>query len=141
MPSADVAGPGTPAGRRPRVLLADDHRGMLEAMARLLGASCEIVGRAQTGHEALSLALGTEPDVVVLDLAMPDMSGIAACRQIRERLPRARVVLLTAYSDAQVARAGFEAGAAAFVNKYTATEDLERAVLDSVDGDPGGVPR
>lgn len=128
------------SAQRPRVLLADDHREMLEAMRRLLGASCDIVGSVHTGREAISLALSTEPDVVVLDLAMPDMNGIAACRQIRERVPKARVVLLTAYSDPQVARAVFEAGAAAFVNKYAAGEDLERAVLDGAASDPGGAP-
>jgi DNA-binding NarL/FixJ family response regulator len=80
-----------------RVLVADDHRLMREGTAALLALDgrVEVVGLARDGHEAIEMALATRPDVVVLDLNMPEVSGGAACAVIRNRLPDTQVLVLT----------------------------------------------
>ena len=79
--------------RRPRVLLADDHTMLLEAFRRLLEPHCEIVGTAADGRALLELAAKTQPDVIVLDIAMPRLNGIDACAQLRQRMPSVQACL------------------------------------------------
>ena len=100
---------------RPRVLLADDHSGLIAAWRRLLEPSCDVVGCVRDGRALFEAAIELEPDVIVADLAMPGMSGFDACRSIKSSLPRTKVVLVTAGGDEHVARAAFRAGASAFV--------------------------
>jgi DNA-binding NarL/FixJ family response regulator len=113
---------------RPRVLLADDHEGVLTAVGRLLAHSCEIVGQVTTGAAAIEAATRLDPDVVVLDLTMADASGLVVCATIRQAVPRARVVVLTAADDPQIRRRAFEAGASAFVLKHLVTHELLPAI-------------
>ena len=114
--------------RRPRVLLADDYRGLLDAWRRLLESSCDIVGSVATGRAVLGALPELEPDVIVLDIDMPDMNGLDACRQIKQLAPRTAVILVTAADDTDVRQASIAAGASAFVLKYSAAEELEPAI-------------
>ena len=113
---------------RPRILLADDYAGLLTAWRRLLEPACEIVGSVRDGRALLEAATALDPDVIIADLAMPEVSGLDACRQITQATPHAKVVLVTAGGDEGTARAAFRAGASAFVLKHSAAEDLLTAI-------------
>ena len=118
------AGPGA----RPRVLLADDYTNILTAMVRLISSSCEVVGTVTTGAQLLETARRLEPDVIVVDLNLPDMSGLDACRQLKATSPHSRVIVLTAASDPKVRQGAIESGAAAFIPKYRAGDELLPAI-------------
>ena len=113
---------------RPRVLLADDYGALLTAWRRLLEPTCDVVGSVGDGRALLEAAVALSPDVVVADLAMPEVNGLDACRQIKQTNPRTKVVLVTAGGDEWVARAAFRAGASAFVLKHSAGDDLLTAI-------------
>ena len=121
------------AGNQVRVLIADDQRLFAEALEAILTTDGRIVvvGRAANGEEAVALALGDRPDVVLMDIAMPVLDGIAATEAIGFDAPETGVVVLTG-SEAPVyitrARA---AGAAGYVTKDQVAGDLVRAILDA----------
>jgi CheY-like chemotaxis protein len=119
---------GLGPARRPRVLLADDYANILTAMVRLLSSSCDIVGTVNTGAQLLEAARRLQPDIVVVDLHLPDMSGLDACRQLKAAAPDAGVILLTAANDPKVRQGAFESGASAFVPKYRAGDELLPAI-------------
>jgi len=113
-----------------RVLLAEDHNVVREGLRLLLNAQpdIEVVGEATTGREAIVLARGRCPDVAVLDIAMPDLDGVQATSLMRVECPQTQVLILTMHeSDAYFFRA-LEAGAAGYVLKKAASEDLINAV-------------
>jgi len=113
-----------------RVLIADDHpvvrtglRGMLQTQSDI-----ELVGEAETGAQAVSLAGRLEPDVVLMDLQMPDLDGVSATEQICTRFSQIHVLVLTTYdTDADITRA-IGAGAIGYLLKDTPREDLFRAI-------------
>jgi DNA-binding NarL/FixJ family response regulator len=133
-----VESEGRPAARPP-VLLADDYTNILTAMVRLISPSCVVVGTVTTGAALLETARRVSPDVIVVDLNLPDMSGLEACRQLKTAAPAASVILLTAASDPRVREGAFESGASAFVPKYRAGDELlpaiEKAFAGPVRGD------
>ena len=110
------------------VLLADDHQPLLVALARLLAFDCEVVGSVTTVAELLDAVNSFLPDIVVVDLNMPDGSGIAACRHIKQIHPFMQVILLTADDDEDIRAAAMEAGAADFVSKSKARSQLPLAI-------------
>jgi len=112
---------------RRRVLLADDHPGMHPALARLLMPWCEIVGSVYDGGALLEAVSRLRPDIVVLDVRMPGVQGIDACRPITSRAPDVHVIVFTAADDADLRANAFAAGASAFVGK-TCVDDLVTAV-------------
>jgi DNA-binding NarL/FixJ family response regulator len=119
------------AGNQVRVLIADDQRLFAEALEAILTTDGRIVvvGRAANGEEAVALALGDRPDVVLMDIAMPVLDGIAATEAIAVEAPGTRVIVLTgsdAPEDITRARA---AGASGFVTKDQVAGDLVRAIL------------
>ena len=116
--------------RRPRVLLADDFPGLHDALARLLTVSCDVVGRASDGLEAIDAARRLQPDVVVLDVLMPGMNGLEACREIKSAAPAANVIVITAADDADLSARALEAGAAALILKFRLATDLVPAILE-----------
>jgi DNA-binding NarL/FixJ family response regulator len=122
------------AANRVRVVIADDQRLFAEALEAILSTDgrIAIVGRAGTGEAAVDLARDEQPDVVLMDIAMPVMDGIAATEAIRRQVPGTRVIVLTG-SDAphDVSRAR-SAGAAGYVTKDQIAGDLVRAILDAV---------
>ncbi len=120
---------------RPRVLLADDYVGLHTAWRRLLEPSCDVVGCVRDGRALLDAAEALAPDVVIADLSMPEVSGLEACRLIKQAWPRTKVILVTVGTDPWVARAAFTAGASGFVLKHSAARDLLVAVRTALVGD------
>jgi DNA-binding NarL/FixJ family response regulator len=121
MPSAQI-----------RVLCADDHPLILDGIARLLEREPDmiLVAEASDGIEAVKAFQEHKPDVVLMDLQMPKLSGVAAISKIRELSPRARCVVLTTYSgDVQASRA-FKAGAVGYLLKTMLRKDLTRTIRD-----------
>lgn len=119
-----------------RVLLADDHQITREGLAALIDKEpdLEVVGQAGTGREAIDLAGELQPDVVVMDISMPDLNGIDATREIVRRQPAIRVVGLSMYSDSRYAASLFAAGGAGYVLKKRAFRDLAEALRTAANG-------
>jgi DNA-binding NarL/FixJ family response regulator len=113
-----------------RIVIADDHKLMREGLSSLLSqqADIEVVGQATTGREAVQLAERETPDVVVMDVSMPDLNGIDATRQILSRSPRSRVIALSMHSDRQFVAEMFRAGARGYLLKDSAFEELASAI-------------
>jgi len=119
-----------------KVLLADDHTVLRQGLRALLEAETDItiVGEAETGRQALRLSLKLLPDVVVIDVAMPLMNGLEATRQIIKEIPTVRVLVLSSYSDDEYVRQVSESGAAGYLLKQTAAQDLIRAIREARNG-------
>ena len=113
-----------------RILIADDHAVVRFGLKTILGREegWEVVGEAASGAEALALALQLQPDIAVLDINMPGMSGLDALKAIRERLPATRVVILTLHYSTQWIQEIRRAGAKGYVTKSDADRDLVAAV-------------
>ena len=117
-----------PMERRPRVLVADDHAEVTTAICRLLSLECDVVGTVADGAAAVDAAQRLQPDVVVVDLNLPTISGLDACRQITELNPQVKVIVFTAMNDPVIRQRAMDMGAAAFVCKVSADGDLLSAV-------------
>lgn len=117
---------------RPRVLLADDHQLLLEALARLLEPACEVVGRVTDGRALLEAADRLHPDVVVTDVSMPGVDGMQAARQLIAAHPEVRVVVLTMHDDPYLAAEAFALGASGFLLKNSAGAELLHAVREAL---------
>lgn len=113
-----------------RVLIADDHEVVRMGIKALLmqHANLKVVGEASTGEEAVEQALLHRPDVVVLDVRMPNMSGVEACQHIVQQLPNTRVVMLTSYAEDDLLFAAIRAGASGYVLKRIGSDDLVRTI-------------
>ena len=113
-----------------RVMVVDDHpitrRGLRDTLEDEAGF--EVVGQAADGVEAVRMAQETRPDVIVMDLFMPEKDGVEACREIVELLPETRVLMLTASADENDVIRAVAAGAAGFVQKFTGSDELLDAV-------------
>lgn len=113
-----------------RILLVDDHVVLRAGLRMLLSADAEItiVGEAETGREGVRLAQELRPDVVLMDISMPDMNGIEATRRIKERLPDIAILALTMHEDDQYFFEMLAAGASGYVPKRAAPNDLISAI-------------
>jgi DNA-binding NarL/FixJ family response regulator len=113
-----------------RVLIADDQRVVREGLSMLIGLidDVKVVGVACDGAEAVRLAEAQQPDVILMDLRMPDLDGIAATAQLRERLPAARVLVLTTYADEDAIVPALQAGARGYLTKDASAEQIETAI-------------
>ena len=113
-----------------RVLLVDDHAilrdGLRQAMALQPGLT--VVGEAANGSAALELAAQLTPDLIILDIHLPDMHGIELTRKLLEKLPAAKVIVFSGDADRSLLDAALEAGACGYVLKQSATEELHRAI-------------
>ena len=109
---------------RPRVLLADDYPDLVKAVSRLLAEDCEIVGSVADGSALLETAQRLQPDVVVLDVNLPNVHSLEACREMTRVNPGMKVVVFTALDDPNASQAFFEAGASAFVSKLASADLL-----------------
>ncbi len=105
--------------KRPRVLIAEDHTGVAKSVCRLLALDCEVVGTIADGSAVLEAAQRLEPDVIVVDLNLPHVHGLEACRQIKHVKPDAIVIVFSAMNDPDLQQRSVEVGASAFVNKGT----------------------
>jgi len=113
---------------RPRVLLAEDHPGVAEELRRLLEPEFDVAAVVGDGDALLREAEAIDPDVIVTDIVMPGLDGIAATSALVARRPASRVVLVTVHDDPELAEQGYAAGALAFVVKLTASSHLVPAV-------------
>jgi len=113
---------------RPRVLLAEDHPPVAAQLRALLEQDFEVVATAGDGRTLVSAAEALRPDVVVTDIAMPDLDGLAATSLLRHRHADIPVILITVDDDPEVVRAGFEAGALGYVLKQDAPDHLLAAI-------------
>ena len=121
---------------RIRVMVVDDHPIMRNGLRDTLEASgrFEVVGQAEDGEEAVRTVEGLGPEVVVMDVIMPNKDGIDACREIMELLPETRVLMLTASSEEDAVIEAVAAGATGYLQKYSRPEELVEAVLDVAEG-------
>lgn len=113
-----------------RVLIADDQRVVRDGLAMLVGLidGVEVAGAAANGREAVELARREQPDVVLMDLRMPELDGVAATRELTAGLPRTRVLVLTTYADDESLFPALQAGARGYLTKDASAEDIERAI-------------
>jgi DNA-binding NarL/FixJ family response regulator len=113
-----------------RVVLADDHAVVRKGIHDFLeeAGDIQVVAEATTGAEAVAVTLEQQPDVTVLDIQMPEMSGVEAARQIKAQAPEVQVLVLTAYDDDPYIFAMLQAGASGYVLKNASSEELVRAV-------------
>ncbi len=120
-----------------RVLIADDHAIVRAGLRTLVKeeADLELAGEASSGREALQLAEALHPDIVILDLSMPDLDGIQVTRQLRTTLPAARVLILTVHQDEALAREALRAGASGYIIKQAAEAELISAIRTVQIGD------
>lgn len=118
-----------------RVLLADDHQVVREGLRRMLelDRGIEVIAEAANGEEALSQAQRLEPDIILLDIMMPGMSGIEVLRRLKEVGSEAKVIVLTVYEDQYLAQAA-EAGAQGYLLKDTSRDELTRAIRAAIKG-------
>jgi DNA-binding NarL/FixJ family response regulator len=120
--------------KKPRVLLADDHQIVLEGLKSLLGGEFEVVGSVQDGRALVDQAATLRPDVIVVDISMPQLNGIEAARRIKKTDKNIRIVFLTMHPDTTYAASAFEAGASGFVLKHSAPSELITAIHEAMKG-------
>ena len=111
-----------------RLVLADDHAMVAEGLSGLLRREYDVVGLALNGRDLVEKVASLRPDAVVLDVSMPELNGIEACKQINARFPTIKIVFCTQQIDSIYVRAAFEAGASAYVAKQSAGEELLQAL-------------
>jgi CheY-like chemotaxis protein len=109
---------------RPRVLIADDHADLVKAVSRLLAVDCDVVGTVADGGALLDAAQRLQPDVIVVDLNLPNLNGLEACRRITRENPGMKVIVFTATNDPEIRQRSFDVGASAFVFKMAGDGDL-----------------
>ena len=114
--------------RRTRLLLADDHRIIMEGLKSLLEPEFELVGMVEDGRTLIEAAGLLNPDVIVADISMPGINGIEAVRQIMTACGDVKVVILTMHADSAYAAAAIDAGATGYVLKHAAASELITAV-------------
>ncbi len=120
-----------------RVVLADDHdivraglRGLLERNSQVV-----VVGEASTGRQAIEMAIDLRPDVVIMDYAMPDLTGVEACQMIMERVPTSHVLFLSMHEEEGYFLQALRAGAAGYLVKRNAASEIYNAVLGTARGE------
>jgi two-component system response regulator NreC len=120
-----------------RILLADDHGVMRAGLRAMLEAEpgVEVVAEAADGKEALYLAGQHQPDIVIMDIGMPGLDGIEATRRLKERSPQSKVLILSMYEEESLLREAIKAGAAGYVIKRAAEEELIAAIQAVSRGD------
>ena len=112
-----------------KLLLVDDHKLMREGLAGLLAKKgFEVIGEADTGHAAVKLARTLQPDVILMDISMPDLNGVEAARQIRDENPEINIIALSMYSDKRFIAKMLAAGAKAYLRKNCTSQELSLAI-------------
>jgi two-component system response regulator NreC len=119
-----------------RVLIADDHKIMLAGLRSLLEKQTdfEVVAEAENGRKAVQMAQELKPDIVVMDVSMPDLNGIEATKQIIESLPETRVIALSMHSDKRFVMGMLRAGASGYLLKDCASQELANAIQQVAGG-------
>lgn len=119
-----------------RLMLADDHRMLREGLRRsMTDAGFDVVGEAKDGAEAVRLAAELVPDVILMDVTMPNCDGVEACRQVKDAGVRSSVVMLTMHADQEVLANAIRAGASGYLTKDCSTREIAEAVRMAAEGD------
>lgn len=117
-------------------MIVDDHRMLREGLRRSLeGEGFDVVGEARDGEEAVKLAAEYKPEVILMDVTMPELDGIEATRRIHDEHPEIRIVMLTMHADGETIKAAIKAGAAGYLVKDCSIDEVAEAVKMSVTGD------
>jgi len=119
---------------RPRIVIADDHRVVVEGLKTILAAHFDLVGVVEDGQRMIEAARSLRPDAIVADITMPRLNGIEALAELRKGGMDVPVVFLTMHRDVEYASQALEAGAAGYVLKHAAPEELVQAVRVALDG-------
>jgi DNA-binding NarL/FixJ family response regulator len=117
-----------------RLVLADDNRGMVEAICRTLDKDFEVVGAVENGEQAVAAVLTLNPDALIIDISMPILNGLQAAKQLQTSNCRAKIIFLSDHEDPVFVDAAFSAGASAYVTKARLSTDLIPAVHESMLG-------
>lgn len=119
-----------------RILLVDDHAVVRSGLRMLLEneRDVEIIGEASSAHEAIQAAMSLKPNVILMDIGLPDLSGIDATREIKKRVPESAIVALTIHEDEEYFFKMLEAGATGYVPKRAAPEELITAIRAAATG-------
>src|SRR5210317_209707 len=121
--------------KRPRIFLANDHCLILEPFRTLLEPKYDVIGTATDGREMLSKVTKLEPDVVVLDISMPNLNGFDAAAKLKKVLPQARIVFLTMNDEPDMVTEAFKLGAKGYLLKNSASSELFQAIDAVLRGD------
>ncbi len=119
---------------RPRIFLADDHIMLVDAFRKLLGSEFEIVGTAADGRTLVTAAEELNPDLIIVDLGLPLMNGVEAGRQLKVKLPKTKLLVLTMNNDHLIASEILRSWASGYVLKKSAASDLIRAIREVLSG-------
>jgi two-component system, NarL family, invasion response regulator UvrY len=117
-----------------KVAIVDDHEDMLSIFKDILEPEFDVVAAVRTGRALLKSLKEIKPDIIIVDINMPEMSGFELTRKILQEDIEARIILLSAHKDRQIVEEGFSSGAKGFVLKHTAYEDLVDAVSKIIHG-------
>jgi two-component system, NarL family, response regulator LiaR len=116
-----------------KVLVADDHRLFRTGMTRMLSADprFEVVGEAKDGVEAINQAIARKPDVVLMDLQMPEVNGVEAVKSLKRQAPDVRVVVVSAYADGRMIEEAMANGATAYVSKDVTIDEVATRIIEA----------
>lgn len=119
-----------------RILIVDDHAVVRSGLAKflLVNKDLELVGEASNGAEAVQLAALHQPDVVLMDLMMPEVDGITATRQIHQKYPKIKVIALTSFSEQAMVQGALQAGAIGYLQKNVSAQELSNAIHSAYNG-------
>jgi DNA-binding NarL/FixJ family response regulator len=120
---------------RTSILLADDHVMLLDVLVRLLEQDFDVLGTARNGRSLINMARKKRPDVIVMDIAMPSLSGIDATRILRKEGCSAKILFLTMHADLSLAEEAFRAGASGFLLKVCDAEEFVKAIQTVAKGE------
>jgi DNA-binding NarL/FixJ family response regulator len=123
-------------------MLADDHRMLREGLRRsMTDQGFDVVGEARDGDEAIHLAEDLQPEVILMDVTMPEVDGVEATRQIKERFSDIKIVMLTMHADREVLAAAIRAGASGYLVKDCSTQEIADAVRMAASGETALSPQ
>jgi len=126
--------------RKPRLLLADDHPLFLEGVRRLLESKYEVVGTVADGKALITAAQQLRPDIIVVDISMPEMNGLAAVQVMRQTVPSAKFIVLSVHSEQAYVSEAFRVGVRGYVSKRAAAAELLTAIKQVLEGRPYVTP-
>lgn len=119
---------------RVRVGIAEDHRLVLDGICRIISEECEVVGTASNGRDAVTLAAEQSPDVMLIDIALPQLNGLDAARLIKRANINIKIVFVTVQTNRDYVREAFEAGASGYVLKQASSSELITAIREVLSG-------
>lgn len=120
--------------KKHRVLLADDHALITDALKSLLTPTYDVIGTLTDGRSLLKAAETLKPDLIIVDIGMPQLNGLDATRRIKQFLPKVKIIVITMNEDAELVGEAFRAGASAYLLKHSASQELLQAMQEVLNG-------